>query len=42
VDARHGFYDGGAGGVDDHSYDGAGIAQGLPMNARREGESEQT
>jgi hypothetical protein len=42
VNARHGFYDGRAGGVDNHSCDGAGIAQGLPGNPMRKCENEHT
>ena len=35
VDAHHGSCDGGAGRVDDYSFDGAGIAQRLCKNPRR-------
>jgi hypothetical protein len=42
VDAHHGFYDGGAGRVDGHSRDGAGIAQRLSQNPMRESENEHT
>jgi hypothetical protein len=42
VDAHHGFYDGGAGRVDDYSGDGAGIAERLSQNPMRESENKHT